>query len=601
MGDPETKPGPTPQEDQGRRLKGTDAWAMALGVFLVALLMRILFAGAGPDAPWPHALAYKGDAYVWLNQVLASRTGQLFEAGLPLRPPGVPWLVDALWDGTEAGIEDLKSWWRVMGAATCALVFLALQRSFSVGVAAGTALLLAVSQGAMILSHSVNSEAPYLFLAAASFAVMPMREESGFGRYIIFGAVSAAACLVRTEHALFVLAMLAWWTLPAAGLAPGLRVRSAGVALAAVAFVSALIPAHLALWEKIERFNSGAYPVHAATEQAFQRIERRTARLAWDDDALEAVAAFPGFLRRSAGLFVAATAVQRKDGKVEREDVSVLREAFGAEPEPIAAYPFISSYGPLNFYLAHHPESGPGFGIDGLREPPPLAGGADRYPPDLIQGLPPARLSLEYLPHLRAFNHGYAMGMGAITNDPAQFLSRAAAKLGVLWGGTALGFGGYGLPLGAEGVRRPVDLATPDHQWATAWRLLFGTAALAGLILTFRRRDRRAALTPWLLYGASKFAVAILFYGYARQGVILQPVAYLGLALAVERWLAPRLSAKCPVRPAWCFLACLGIVVAVEGGRRAKGTGASVVAESAAPVERLAPDDHTEVRIRYSK
>jgi len=586
---------------EARGLKGTDAWALALGVFAVALLMRVLFAGAGPDSAWPHALAYKGDAYVWLNQVLANRSGQLFEAGLPLRPPGMPWLVDALWDGTEGGIEGLKSWWRIMGAATCALLFLALIRGFSVGVAAGTALLFAASQGAMVLSHSINSETPYLLLVAASLACMPSGAERGLGRFVVFGILSAAACLIRTEHALFLLAMLGWWLLPASGMAPIWRTRLTGVTLATAAFLGALIPAHLTLWGKIERFNSGAHPVSPATERAFERIERRTARLAWDEGALENIASFPGFVRRSAGLFIAATAVHRKDPKVEVEDIGVLDEAFGAAPEPITARPFISSYGPLNFYLAHHPNSGPGFSLEGLREPPPLLGGADRYPPDLIQGLPPERLSLEYLPHLRAFNHGYAMGLEAITESPARFFSRSVSKLGVFWGGTALGFGGYGLPLGAEGVRRPVDLATPDHLWASIWRLLFGAAAAAGLVLGVLQRSGRAELMPWLLFGASKVAVAVLFYGYARHGVLIQPIVYLGLALAIERWVVPRLAASCPVRPAWCFLACLLVVVAVEGSRRAMGTGAAVEAKGAAPVERLAPEDSSEVRVRYGR
>ncbi len=590
-------------QEPSQRLQGTDAWGLALGVFLFALLMRVLFAGAGPDAAWPHAVGYKGDAYVWLDQVLAGRAGQVFEAGLPLRPPGMPWLVDTLWDGTEGGIEGLKSWWRVMGSMTCALLFLALLRGFSVGVGAGAALLLAVSQGALVLSHSINSEAPYLMVAMASFAVMPSGQQREPWRFGLFGLASAAACLLRTEHALFVAVMLGWWLVPASGMAATLGKRLMGVALAFAALLAALAPAHLSLWDKVERFNAGVYPIHPATEQAFQRIERRTARLEWTPEAKQAVDSWPGFIRRSAGLFVGATAVHRKDRTVELTDVDVLRGAFGAMPEPIAARPFISSYGPLNFYLAHHPDTGLGFDLSGLREPPPLTGGAETYPPDLIQGLPPERLSLEYLPHLRAFNHGYTMGVDAILDSPAAFAGKSLKKLSVFWGGTALGFGGFGIPIGAEGTRRPVDLATPDHPGATLWRALLAAAAAAGLVIGVRRRETRAAAFPWLLFSATKVVVVVLFFGYARQGVLVQPVVYLGLALAAERWAMPIVRKWSPKRPAWALIGCLLAVLAAEAGRRAVGTGAMVeaVEGTGAPIERLAPDDHAEVRVRHGK
>ena len=93
-----------------------DRAALAVAVFFLLLWARALFAGAGADAGWAGSAGYRGDADLWLEQVLASRAGVLFEAGVPLRPPGMPWLVDQLWDGTAEGIAGLKAWWRVMGA-----------------------------------------------------------------------------------------------------------------------------------------------------------------------------------------------------------------------------------------------------------------------------------------------------------------------------------------------------------------------------------------------------------------------------------------------------------------------------------------------------
>ena len=44
----------------------------------------------------------------------------------------------------------------------------------------------------------------------------------------------------------------------------------------------------------------------------------------------------------------------------------------------------------------------------------------------------------------------------------------------------------------------------------------------------------RPAAQPWLLFLASKLAVAVLFYGYARQGATTIPVMAILLALVAE-------------------------------------------------------------------
>ena len=49
-------------------------------------------------------------------------------------------------------------------------------------------------------------------------------------------------------------------------------------------------------------------------------------------------------------------------------------------PRPLVRFPFVSSYGPLNFYLANHAGAAGGFDRSPLEEPPPLKGGAARYP-----------------------------------------------------------------------------------------------------------------------------------------------------------------------------------------------------------------------------
>lgn len=523
-----------PAVAEGRSAGGADRVGLAVALFFVLLWTRALFAGAGADAGWAGSAGYRGDADLWIEQVLAARAGALFEAGVPMRPPGMPWLVDQLWDGTPEGIAGLKAWWRVLGAASATLLFLALSRPFGVGVALTAAALFGLSNASLQLSSSINVEAPYLALAIASMLALPQGERWGPGRAAAFGLLSAAACLFRAEH-LIIAALLGGW----AALRRGQRAPVAAGA-AALTFVAALTPAHLSLWEDVRRFNAGEHATPPATEAAFRRIERRTGRMEWADGAREAFDELPAFARRSASLFVADTVRHRGRSVVTADDIAILDEAFGARPTPLAARPFVSSSGPLNLWLANGPGATASFGRGALMVPPPLEGGAERYSPELIAGLPPERLSLEYVPHLEAFNHGVARTQGHVTSHPIDWAGLAAAKLAHAWRGASSGLGGHGLPVGASGTRRPVDLVVNAGVLGTLWSLLILGAAIAGLVLA----RREPALAPWVLLLVGRFAIAALFYGYARQGALALPAVSLLVAIALARLAAPRLGRR---------------------------------------------------------
>jgi hypothetical protein len=219
---------------------------------------------------------------------------------------------------------------------------------------------------------------------------------------------------------------------------------------------------------------------------------------------------------------------------VSASDFAILEEAFGYQPRPLARFPFVAAYGPLNFALANGPEATGGFARARLQEPPPLAGGAQRYPPALVSGLPPEDLAFTYPPHLRLYNEGYAVGLRWIRENPGAFARLAARKLAFFWGGAAMGFTGYNLPLGLSGLRRAVDFVVPEPSTtALAWRVLCLAAAAAGLFAGLRR----PALHPWLLFLFTKLAVTVAFFGYERQGAVAAPVVLLLVALAAERWL----------------------------------------------------------------
>ena len=158
-------------------------------------------------------------------------------------------------------------------------------------------------------------------------------------------------------------------------------------------------------------------------------------------------------------------------------------------------------------------------------------------------------------------NHGYALGLSWVTEHPADFAALAWARLGRLWSGATLGFGGWGLPFGLEGPRHAVDLVVPEGgALLTLWRLLLLAVLVTGL---WMGRRRLLALWPWLALLLTKLVATLAFFGYARQGATLVPVLTLALALLVE----PYLERLPTGRLLQVALACGLLLVVLEGVR----------------------------------
>jgi hypothetical protein len=559
----------------------------ALAVFAGALLSRVLFWLATPDRAWGWTAWFKGDAPVWMEWARAIGIGAPFELGLPIHPPGAAYLVSLLWDGGGTGF--LRFAWIAIGALLPVLVFLAAERSLGLRVAAVAGCWTALSAGMIALSTSINNETPYLALAIG--AILPMeglRERPRTGRLALWSAWNGVACLFRVEHALFFVLALVWL---AAGWArrSGARALRPGAA-ALLFFALPLVPWHLSAWSAIRRFNEEPRQLTPTEERAVSAVERELEAIPWTADALRERDRLPGFSRRTASAFVLATVAHRGGREVGGEDFGILDQAFGYRPRPVAGFPFVSSYGPLNFALANNARATGGFDRSPLEEPPPLAGGPSSYPEFLVRGLPPADLAFVYPPHLRLFNEGYSVGWKWIRENPGQFARLAAKKLAIFWSGASAGLTGWNLPMGLSGRRPPVDMVSPDGDGAAiAWRIAVLLACVGGIASGVRRR----AAVPWLLFLATKVAVAVAFFGYARQGAVVVPVVAVLAAIAVERWI--------PARPSRWIAAALLAGVLLEGARFASKPDVRIDGTVVGREDPFPPDEHEPHRVEVTR
>ena len=533
------------KKKDGVRGAGPPGW-VPFALFLFAFVLRLLFWQATPDRSWAYSAYYQGDALVWLEYAAALRNDLPFAQDLPLRPPGNAYLVAMLWDGTQGGLSWLKLAWCLMGALSVPFLYKAARDAFGYPAALAVGLATAAASPLLIFATSINNETPYLFLVSLLLATFHRNGLSpSLPRLAGWGLLNALACLFRAEHLLFFLLataalLFSSWRHDRIGTTPRRIGKRLGV-IAATA-VLALLPWHLAAWSAARDWNRREPALPPDTEQAMAGFERQLSFLAWDAEAKAQEAALPAFIRRTMANFVAATVAWRGGREVRGTDFEILDQAFGSRPEPVSEFPLIALYGGLNFHLANPGDGSGGFSRAALEAKPPLEGGAERYPPVLVGGLPPNDLALTYPPHLEAVNRGYSLGFGWIADHPAAAAALVARKAAIFWSGAAPGLGGFNLPLGLSGERRKVDLVVPRGALATGYKLVLLGFCLFGIYLNRRRLE--AAGFFILLF--TQLVASLAFFGYARLGGLAIPAvaAFAACGVAALPWRFATLKEK---------------------------------------------------------
>jgi hypothetical protein len=202
--------------------------------------------------------------------------------------------------------------------------------------------------------------------------------------------------------------------------------------------------------------------------------------------------------------------------------LSAMNERLAGQlAEPLPTFVPLTIYGPVNLALANNPQA------DGTFSRAFLASKAQSGVLDLTDPQ-----------HLEFILHGNRIAWSWVREHPGDFGRLVLRKWRLFFSAWTLGWTQWDWPGGLNGVRRPVDVFTPDS--GAGWGLGLPLAVL-GLIccLATPGGSRRWALLVLLLTLAGMTATG-LFFGYVRQGLLLLPF-WLTLTAAAVAWIVERL------------------------------------------------------------
>jgi hypothetical protein len=478
--------------------------AVAAGLFVATLALRLLFLLRSQDTAWPHSVLYEGDAPVWVQWASMLAAGQPFEDDLPFRTPGVAFLLG--WLGMiSPPFTGAKVLWCAMSAGTVAALHLIVARWFGRLAAIVAALLTAISFGSFAMATSLNNEVPYILLVLGLVGLSPSwaQRPSG-GRSLVIGLMHGASMLLRAEHVVLLAMLVAWSAFVALrrGARPP-RVLIQGAMVVAMALLACL-PWMLRSHAAVHRFNRLAPTI------VFDR-----AQPPWTPGAIAMFETLPGFAQGSNYAYLSDLARRGRWPEVDETAVrTFFLERWGSIPEPIPEWSIVSFKGPLDFALSNDLRGDGGFSRAALAD-------AESNEP---------LFSLARPSHANLVNHGFEVGWKSIRSDPARWLVLVGEKMRRFVDGITLGLFPSDWPHGAPHVRHAIDVAVPLRGDAPWWNTLVLLGVGVGVIVALRT-PMGGVLVTVLLYRA---LVIIAFYGYARHGASIGPILFALVGVAVQ-------------------------------------------------------------------
>lgn len=228
--------------DQESGAPGRQVWALALGLFLFALLLRVIYLNEVWSIPFfEHPLVDAKSYDDWARRIAA---GDWVGEGVFYQAPGYPYFLAIVYgvvggDPWRAHLAQM-----VLGAASCVLMFLAVRRLFDrdTGIVAG--LLLAIYPPAIFFDGLIQKAGLGLFLLTLLLLLIArLIDRPGVARAMACGAAVGVLALVRENALVFAAVLPVWILLGLRAYAPPLRLRWAAGVILGLALV--LVPVGL--------------------------------------------------------------------------------------------------------------------------------------------------------------------------------------------------------------------------------------------------------------------------------------------------------------------------------------------------------------------
>ena len=484
---------------------------------------RLFFLYSNRDREWPFSIFYEGDSEAYYRFARAVLAGKPYDEGLPFHPPGFAYFL--------AQVHD----WLGAGAATASVphievkIMLAAFSSLSVGL-----LYLLIR--------------PYLGRTVAILSSLFAAYH--FGLYVL-------ALAPVTEGAYLTL-LLGTWLLFSRGMS------SAVTAPDAEPKDSVLVTVALGLM-------CGGLALTRAESMLLPFVLVFLCALGWwlgrrdpaGDSVPLSLACRPWILLLvTFGFALLPWTVRNHRALTE------LNQSYGDRlAEPIPTFVPITIYGPLNLALANNELADGTFSRDFMSS-------------QKLQG----NLDLEDPQHLDFILHGDRHARKWILENPADFLSLVGKKWELVSRTLTMGWTQWNWPGGLDGLRRPVDIFTPE---STVLRPFWGLYLCLGVVLcALAGPESRRWLGLVAAASLIGFISITMFYGYVRHGLLMLPLVFsfagVSTGVLIDRGFAVVRDRESPSKQGLVALGVLVLMMALlefsgrDANRNFEATGSTI-------------------------